>query len=90
MSEPGNTSGATPRNLAGAAWLAAGALPRLLDVLNGDGEEARAVGGAVRNELLGLPVAEVDVATTAAPQEVVKRVTAAGFKAVPTGIDHGT
>ena len=33
---------------------------------------------------------EVDVATTAVPDEVVKRVTAAGFKPVPTGIEHGT
>jgi tRNA nucleotidyltransferase/poly(A) polymerase len=59
-------------------------------VLDRDGEEVRAVGGAVRNTLLGMPVAEVDVATTAVPDEVVKRVTAAGFKAVPTGIEHGT
>ncbi len=33
---------------------------------------------------------EIDVATTAVPDEVVKRVTAAGFKPVPTGIEHGT
>ena len=68
----------------------AGALPRLLGVLDCDGEEARVVGGAVRNALLGVPIAEIDVATTAVPEEVVKRVTAAGFKPVPTGIEHGT
>jgi poly(A) polymerase len=62
----------------------------LLGVLDSDGEEARVVGGAVRNTLLGMPIAEVDVATTAVPEEVVKRVTAAGFKPVPTGIEHGT
>ena len=84
------TSPATSRSLAGAKWLTSGALPRLLEVLDRDGEEARAVGGAVRNELLGLPVHEVDVATTAVPEEVVRRVTAAGFKPVPTGIEHGT
>ena len=78
------------RSLSRAAWLSAGALPRLLGVLDKDGEEARVVGGAVRNALIGLPVAEIDVATTALPQEVVKRVTAAGFKPVPTGIEHGT
>jgi poly(A) polymerase len=48
------------------------------------------VGGAVRNALLGLPVAEIDVATTALPAEVMRRVTAAGCKAIPTGIEHGT
>jgi len=74
------TSGATSRSLAGAAWLSAGALPRLLGVLDGNGEEARVVGGAVRNALLGIAIHEIDVATTAVPDEVVKRVTAAGFK----------
>ena len=82
--------GATSRSLSGAAWLTTGALARLLDVLDRDGEEARVVGGAVRNALLDMPFHEVDVATTAVPEEVVKRVTAAGFKAVPTGIEHGT
>ena len=73
-----------------AAWLSNGALARLLSVLDRDGEEARIVGGAVRNALLGEPIAEIDVATTALPDEVVRRVSAAGFKAVPTGIAHGT
>jgi tRNA nucleotidyltransferase/poly(A) polymerase len=79
-----------PRNLAGAAWLTQGPLARLLAVLDGGGEEARAVGGAVRNALIDAPVAEVDVATTAVPDEVVRRATAAGFRSVPTGIAHGT
>jgi poly(A) polymerase len=76
--------------LAAAEWLRAGPLARLLAVLNGDGEEARVVGGAVRNTLLGLPPGDVDVATTALPQEVTRRVQAAGMKPVPTGIEHGT
>ena len=83
------TTGRTDRTL-DAAWLSEGALPKLLAVLDRDGEEARVVGGAVRNALLGEPVHEHDVATTAVPDEVVRRVTAAGFKAVPTGIAHGT
>src|SRR6476469_9666539 len=82
--------GRTDRKLSDAPWLTAGALPRLLGVLDCDGEEARAVGGAVRNALLGMSIAEVDVATTAVPEEVIKRVAAAGFKHVPTGIEHGT
>lgn len=77
----------TPRD---APWLFNGPLPRLLEALDKDGEEARAVGGAVRNTLLRLPVSEVDVATTAAPDEVIRRAGAAGFRAVPTGIEHGT
>jgi poly(A) polymerase len=62
----------------------------LLAVLNADGEEARLVGGAVRNALLGEPIHEFDVATTALPEEVMRRATEAKFKAVPTGIEHGT
>jgi poly(A) polymerase len=73
-----------------AAWLREGALAQLLTALDRAGEEARVVGGAVRNHLLGEPVHEIDLATTAVPEEVVRRVTAAGFKAVPTGIAHGT
>ncbi|MBX3522782.1 MAG: CCA tRNA nucleotidyltransferase [Xanthobacteraceae bacterium] len=73
-----------------AAFLKQKPLSDVLAVLNGEGEEIRVVGGAVRNLLLALPLHEVDLATTAAPKTVIDRVTAAGFKAVPTGIEHGT
>ncbi|MBV9222068.1 MAG: CCA tRNA nucleotidyltransferase, partial [Methylobacteriaceae bacterium] len=74
----------------GAAFLREGDLPRLMAILNDAGEEVRVVGGAVRNALLGLDVADVDLATTALPQVVVDRATAAGFNPVPTGIKHGS
>src|SRR6478672_10208864 len=73
-----------------AAWLRDSALAELLAVLDRDGEEARVVGGAVRNALLDEPIGDIDIATTALPQEVVRRAESAGFKAVPTGIAHGT
>ncbi|GGI26381.1 CCA tRNA nucleotidyltransferase [Bradyrhizobium guangdongense] len=76
--------------LAGAPWLTAGGTARVLQLLNADGEEARVVGGTVRNALLGLPPGDLDIATTALPDEVVRRAKAAGIKSVPTGIDHGT
>ena len=72
------------------AWLGKGPLARLITVLDRDGEEARVVGGAVRNALLGLPPGDIDVATTALPEEVIRRAEAAGFKPVPTGLAHGT
>src|SRR5256885_4545215 len=71
-------------------WLKEKPLAQLLALLDRDGEEARVVGGAVRNALLGEPPGDNDIATTALPQEVARRAEAAGFKAVPTGIDHGT
>ena len=68
-------------------WLREPPLVALLAALNRDGEEARVVGGAVRNALIGLPHGDIDVATTAGPAEVTRRADAAGFKAVPTGFE---
>lgn len=73
-----------------AALLARADVGALLSALNRDGQEARIVGGAVRNALLGEPVADIDVATTCLPDETMRRARAAGFKAVPTGVEHGT
>jgi poly(A) polymerase len=70
-------------------WLG-GPAARLLAALDADGEEARVVGGAVRNTLMKRPPGDVDVATTAPPEEVVRRAKQAGFHPVPTGIEHGT
>jgi poly(A) polymerase len=78
------------RRLENSAWLTAGALPQVLAVLDHAGEEARVVGGAVRNAMFGQTPDEIDIATTAVPDTVIERTRAAGFKAVPTGIDHGT
>ena len=78
----------TPR--IAAAWLREAPLREILAALDGDGEEARIVGGAVRNALLGEPHGDIDIATTALPREVIRRVEEAGFKAVPTGVEHGT
>jgi tRNA nucleotidyltransferase/poly(A) polymerase len=77
-------------SLHGARLIAAGPAAALLAVLDRDGEEARIIGGAVRNALIGLPAGDIDIATTALPAEVTRRATAAGFRVVPTGIDHGT
>ena len=73
-----------------APWLTAGATARVLALLNDGGEESRVVGGAVRNALLKIPIGDIDVATTAVPDEVIRRAKTAGIKSVPTGIDHGT
>ncbi|TRW18117.1 CCA tRNA nucleotidyltransferase [Glacieibacterium frigidum] len=67
-------------------WLDAPGVRAVLAALG----EARPVGGAVRDALLGLPVSDVDLATPLAPATVVERLRAAGLKAIPTGIAHGT
>ncbi len=67
-----------------------GPLARALQALNGEGEETRLVGGAVRDLILGLKAEDVDLATTARPDEVIRRAGFAGFKVAATGISHGT
>ena len=76
--------------LVGAPFLYDPRLKRVLAALNGDGEEARVIGGAVRNALLGEHVHEVDVTTTAPPDVIIARAKAAGLRAIPTGVEHGT
>ncbi len=70
--------------------LADPAVRTALALLDRDGEQARLVGGAVRNTLLGEAPGDIDVATTALPDVVLARAAQAGIKAVPTGIEHGT
>jgi len=68
-------------------WMTAPQTRAVLDALGGQG---RFVGGAVRNALLGKPVADIDIATPLLPADVTARLKAAGLGAVPTGIEHGT
>lgn len=73
-----------------ADWRHRQGLDGLLDVLDVAGGKTRFVGGAVRDGLLGLPVNDLDIATSLPPQDVFDRLQAAGIKAVPTGMEHGT
>jgi len=51
---------------------------------------ARIVGGAVRDRLLGLPVADIDLAVKMTPEQVIEALHAAGIGFAPTGLKHGT
>lgn len=70
-------------------WRQRAGLDTLIDALGG-GQDARFVGGAVRDALLGLPVADLDIATRHDPELVMHALRRAGIKAVPTGLAHGT
>lgn len=72
------------------AWMTAAASRRLLEVLAAAGGEGRFVGGCVRDALAGRPVKDVDIATPLRPEAVLRACEAAGFKVVPTGLQHGT
>lgn len=83
--------GRTAEDILGqAGWLKSAEIHAVFSVLELEGDEARVVGGAVRNTLLGHPVPDIDIATTAHPQTVLERAGKAGLKAIGTGMDHGT
>ena len=71
-------------------WMKAAPTRALLKALGNAGIAARFVGGCVRDALLGRPIADVDLATPARPEEVIAALEKARIKAVPTGIEHGT
>lgn len=71
-------------------WLTSKDTQAVLGMLTNAGHQAYCVGGCVRNALLNVPVADVDIATSALPEEVVRLAQAAGLKPVPTGLEHGT
>jgi poly(A) polymerase len=73
-----------------APWLTADDTRAVLAALTAGGKPARLVGGCVRDALAGRPVTDIDIATPEPPPRVIELLTAAGLKAVPTGIKHGT
>ena len=77
-------------SLDAAKWRKKRGMRRLLAALGADEGLTRYVGGAVRDDLLALPVSDIDLATRIPPDDVIRRLEKAKIKAVPTGIDHGT
>ena len=71
-------------------WLHHPGTQALCSALEVEGFHALFVGGCVRNGLLGLPSDDIDISTDARPDRVMQIARGAGFKSVPTGIDHGT
>ena len=77
-------------SLARARWLSEPGLQQIFAVIAAAGGEARVAGGAVRNALFKIPVADIDVAATLPPTRVMEACKAAGMGVHPTGIEHGT
>lgn len=73
-------------------WMCGKAIKAVMGALDSLGAEPEAmfVGGCVRNELMGIAVKDLDIATRFLPDEVTLRMSAAGIKCIPTGIEHGT
>ena len=71
-------------------WIEADHVQQVLEMLEAGGHQGLLVGGCVRNALLGQAVSDIDISTDARPERVLELASAAGLRAVPTGIDHGT
>ncbi len=76
--------------IAPQAWMQAPATRAVMAALESKDAAPRFVGGCVRDALAGRPVKDIDIATPLTPQDIMARLKAAGIRAVPTGIDHGT
>jgi poly(A) polymerase len=73
-----------------ADWLSRPATQAVFEALGARGHQVRVVGGAVRNALLGRDVADIDMATTATPDQAMAAAAHAGLHVIPTGLAHGT
>jgi len=72
------------------SWLTDPATQAVCNAISAEGAKLLFVGGCVRNALLGLAASDLDLATDAHPESVMRLAKMAGLKAIPTGIDHGT
>lgn len=72
------------------SWMTSAATVAVLDALQSGGTEVRFVGGCVRDAVKGFQIKDIDLATSDRPETVMSLLKAAGLKAIPTGIDHGT
>ncbi|MFA6280502.1 MAG: CCA tRNA nucleotidyltransferase [Bdellovibrionales bacterium] len=71
-------------------WVRDEGLLPIQKAIRAAGGEIRVVGGAVRDAFMGQATQDIDAATTLPPESVIKALTAAGIKVVPTGLAHGT
>lgn len=71
-------------------WMRQGPARKVYDAITAEGDAARFVGGCVRDALLGRKINDIDIATPLTPEKVIVLLEAAGLKAIPTGIEHGT
>lgn len=70
--------------------MAGTAARRIMQSLMRTGQEARFIGGCVRDALLGIQANDIDIATSLLPDEVMRRLRQDGIRALATGIEHGT
>ena len=65
-------------------------LNNLYQIYKNRDHDLRFVGGCVRDDILGIPTNDYDLATTMPAIDAIDTLLAAGFKVIPTGLSHGT
>lgn len=63
---------------------------KIIELLEKNGYKAYAVGGCVRDFLLNVPCGDIDIATSALPNETEKLLKSNGITVIETGLKHGT
>lgn len=62
----------------------------VMDIIESKGYSVYVVGGAVRNQLLGIPISDWDLTTNAKPMELIEIFNKEQIHFIPTGAQHGT
>lgn len=71
-------------------WLRNPSAQKLSKLYKNFGYQVLFVGGCVRNTILKMPVTDIDLATDAQPEEIIKIAKENNIRFVPTGLAHGT
>ncbi len=90
MPDPGHSETGRTHLALAPDWMARPPVRRLMQALAADGADVRFVGGCVRDALAGEDVVDLDVGVPRPPDAVMACLSAAGIKAVPTGLAQGT
>ncbi len=80
------------KNLKNSKWIFDEEVQKIFKLLDGENNSTMAVGGFVRDSLLGIEnkKKDIDFATILLPEQVIERAKAANIAYYPIGIEHGT
>ena len=78
------------RRIAPPAWMLLPETRAVIAALAAGGATPRFVGGCVRDAVLEVAAADIDIATPETPDLVLQRLAQAQIRGIPTGVEHGT
>lgn len=92
MTNPAENRSEAVQRLRKSWWVHDRSAQQIFSILEGEDQRTRAVGGLVRDTILGANSmgGDVDMATELLPDDVIARARRAGMSCYPTGLAHGT